>query len=259
MLNLQGEYEILTKSLIEATAMGTAEVVVEHDASHPHHHPHHAPYRPQDRNQTKIKIPKRINVSVRFATTDSFRNMVTMGCRALHFSGHGNENVLYFEDGRAGVHPVPHANIKDLFRAGQGSGGSDVRLVFVSACSSEAVASAFVSAGVAHVVAVKVMTKIEDQAAIDFTKSFYLALARGKSVRASFIIGTEQVANSPLIKSAINAAAKFRLLPEDAEHDEILFPMDTIRREEIPTYTATPRRFPSLCPNSIPSVCQVRR
>ena len=105
--------------------------------------------------------------------------MITGGCQALHFSGHGTETHLYFEDGFGGVHPVPNEKLRQLIEAG---GDNDVRFVFVSACSSEPVAKAFVNAGVPHVIAVKVSEKIEDKAAIAFTGAFYHAVASGKTV-----------------------------------------------------------------------------
>lgn len=68
-----------------------------------------------------------------FATSDTLRNMLTIGCRALHFAGHGNCTQLYLEDGCAGVHPVAHENLASLLAAG---GKTRIRLAFVSACSS---------------------------------------------------------------------------------------------------------------------------
>ena len=117
-----------------------------------------------------IAIPQPLHIRLDFATTDALRRLVTVGCRAIHFSGHGNETHLYFEDGFAGVHPVPNENLRSLFSAG---GSNDVKLVFVSACSSAPLANAFVNAGVPHVVAVKLNERIEDHAAIEFTKAFY--------------------------------------------------------------------------------------
>ncbi|ETV89219.1 hypothetical protein, variant [Aphanomyces astaci] len=67
-----------------------------------------------------------------------------------------------------------------------------MRLVFVSACHSESVAEAFVSAGVPHVVVVPKEDKVLDQKAMEFSKAFYTALLAGHSVLKSFEIGQVQ-------------------------------------------------------------------
>ena len=54
---------------------------------------------------------------------------------------------------------------------------------------------AFVDAGVPHVIAVRVDTKVSDHAAHAFTRAFYLALAVGQTIRGAFDIGV-QVASS---------------------------------------------------------------
>ena len=88
-----------------------------------------------------------INVKFEFATTDTFRSVVTMGgCRVLHYSGHGSTKYIGMEDGRAGMHKVECEALKDLFAAGGYSTG--IKLVFVSACRSQTAAEAFAAVGV---------------------------------------------------------------------------------------------------------------
>ena len=57
------------------------------------------------------------------------------------------------------------------------SGGlGDTRLVFINACHSEAIGREFVKRGVPHVVAIKRTDQIMDDASLEFSKQFYLAL-----------------------------------------------------------------------------------
>jgi hypothetical protein len=163
---------------------------------------------------------KDIEVVFDFATTDSLRTMLTLGCRVLHYSGHANDSLLSFEDGFGGTHFVKASQLKSLFVAGSG-GRSKPDLCVVSACSSRSAGEAFLQAGVTHVVAVESRTDLLDRASAQFTRAFYLALFEGMTVRASFEIGREAVKASPNVSPS--EADKFLLLPEDAAHDVALF------------------------------------
>ena len=91
----------------------------------------------------------RRGVSMRFdtATSDNLIRVLTLGARALHYSGHGVEGRLVFEDGYGQAHFLQSDALGTLLRAGGGSGngmcGADrasaptstaLRFVFVSAC-----------------------------------------------------------------------------------------------------------------------------
>ena len=52
-------------------------------------------------------------------------------------------------------------------------------LVFVAACNSEDIGRIFQSFGVKHVICVKKQRFVLDEAAIDFTKTFYIKLFQG--------------------------------------------------------------------------------
>ena len=82
---------------------------------------------------------------------------MTLGCQALHYSGHGHRQFLTFEDGKGGLHWISTEELKNLCGAGSstdggGSSNGKVEFVFVSACYSRLAGEAFVSAGVGHVV-----------------------------------------------------------------------------------------------------------
>lgn len=128
-----------------------------------------------------------IEVQFDFATTHRLRTAVTLGCRALHFSGHGHPQGLNFENGKGGLQFVKVETLKDLCVAG----GSKLEFVFVSACHSKLAGEAFAAAGVPHVVCVKLDARLLDQAANEFTRAFYLALAVGKTVKDAFDIGKQ--------------------------------------------------------------------
>jgi len=164
-----------------------------------------------------------VNLTFNFATTDSLRSVVTLGCQILHYSGHATSNGLSLEDGCSGMHHVKVSQIKSLFAAGAISGGklNMPRLCFVNACSSRLAGEAFVAAGVSHVVCVESQTELMDKAAAVFTRSFYLALLHGLTVQASFDIGREAVKASPNIDPA--EADKFLLLPENDVHETAIF------------------------------------
>jgi hypothetical protein len=111
-------------------------------------------------------IPRKVDLSVQFATTEAFRAMITLGVRALHFSGHGSPKCFYFEDGIGTVHPVSYEHLKLLCDVRP---QLPLRLVVVQSCYSEH-ASAFVSCGIPHVISINIGKRLEDTAAIVFTK-----------------------------------------------------------------------------------------
>uniref|UniRef100_M4BK15 FHA domain-containing protein n=1 Tax=Hyaloperonospora arabidopsidis (strain Emoy2) TaxID=559515 RepID=M4BK15_HYAAE len=249
-LDVKREYSILQKSLIEASkfAKRTAtDIYVNTSGS-------------TDTGMTlsrTYECSRQINVVAKFANTDTFRAMITLGCRALHFSGHGDENHLYFEDGMGLVHPIPHKGLQELFLAGGAGDESTLRLVFVSACSSAPLADAFVSCGIPHVIGVRSNQKIEDYAAIEFTRAFYLALATGKSVGASFTIAQQSVAKSPNIRGPLAVADKFVLYPEDGDHSEVIFPLVAVEAtSSVHLEPIKSKRYPTLWFDDMPAKCQ---
>ncbi|RYG63274.1 hypothetical protein EON64_16255 [archaeon] len=131
----------------------------------------------------------------------------------------GISNGLCFEDGRGGLQVVRTAQLKDLLTAG----GLLLDFVFVSACYSKEIGLAFVAAGVKHVVCVKVDSKIQDAAAIAFTRAFYVALLTGKSVKASFEIAQQALKASPYVPNSLLEGEKFILLPDQADHSPAVF------------------------------------
>eukprot|EP01034_Spumella_vulgaris_P022664 gene22664-28808_t len=159
------------------------------------------------------EVHRDVSVHFDFATTDSLRTALSFGCKALHFSGHGIPKGLCFEDGRSGLQVIRVPQLKSLL----GAGGLNLEFVFVSACYSKEIGEAFVKAGVAHVVCVNVDSKIQDAAAIAFTRAFYVAFLSGRTVRDSFDIAKEALKVSPYVPDSVLEGDKFILLPDGTE------------------------------------------
>ena len=92
------------------------------------------------------QVQRDVSVRFGFASTDSLRTALSFGCRALHFSGHGHESCLNFEDGRSGLQLVTVNTLRDLLSAG-GVGASSLDFVFVSACHSRSVGQVHAAPG----------------------------------------------------------------------------------------------------------------
>ena len=175
---------------------------------------------------------KAIRLQMDVATSDNLLRLITMGCRAIHYTGHGMPTCLAFEDDEGKMHPMDPAQLKELVEAGRSStpssssssssSSSGIEFVFVSACHSESAGLAFVAAGVPHVIAVKTEAAVCDRASQIFMKHFYLALLVGKTVRASFDIGQKAVRHNPRLAGG-DEPRKFLLLPEHADHEKALF------------------------------------
>jgi hypothetical protein len=164
------------------------------------------------------------NIALRteVATSDNLRKLVTLGCRALHYTGHGMPGCLAFENGKGEMHSLEVGVMQKLFAAGGGAEG--VQFVFVSACHSQSAGAAFVQAGVPHVVAVRWDAKVSDKSSRIFAKNFYLALLVGRTVKQAFEIGQAAVEAAPdAFKRGDDCNPKFLLLPDGGNHDVRVF------------------------------------
>lgn len=178
--------------------------------------------------ETLEMASREVRLSVTQATADNLRARATLGCRALHYTGHGLETCLVFEDGRGARHSLENEPLRKLVAAGGGMEG--IEFVFVSACHSQSAGQAFVAAGVPHVVACRWDSKVPDHAAAIFSRNFYLALFTGKTLKEAFDIGHAAVIAAPMPidpstgRPQKPASVKFMLLPPYANHDVAIFP-----------------------------------
>lgn len=152
---------------------------------------------------------------------------LTKRCTCLHYSGHGHPNFLPFEDGMGGPNWLNVQDIKNLI-LGDGE-VAPFKFVFVSACHSGLAGETFASAGVPHVVCCQQEQELKDTAALAFTRSFYLALAVGHTVKESFDQGCKAVRATPNLKDPAKEMEKFVLLPRDGNHDVPVFKAKPVR------------------------------
>ena len=66
-------------------------------------------------------------------------------------------------------------------------------VVILAACDSEVIGKIFLKSGAKHVICVKDKRYVKDEAAIEFTKTFYERIFQGKSVCESFDMAKEAV------------------------------------------------------------------
>ncbi|KAL9039219.1 MAG: hypothetical protein Q9214_004967, partial [Letrouitia sp. 1 TL-2023] len=90
----------------------------------------------------------------------------------LHFSGHGGEDVLYFEDAQGIAKPVKKQALANVLRHQK-----ELQLVILNACFSLDQGQAFANATGLAIVS---EGNILDQDAIDFSREFYTALGYGQ-------------------------------------------------------------------------------
>lgn len=159
---------------------------------------------------------KEIKFTSRIATVNNLRQLTTIGCRTLYYSGHAYQSeersALIFEDDNGGGHELKDEMLKTLISAGDG--GESVKFVILPACSTKKMGQAFVDAGVPHVVATE--SDLIDDACPDFLFQIYTALLQNKTVQNAFDIAKSSV-NAKYANDERKAGTgnKFILLPED--------------------------------------------
>ena len=178
---------------------------------------------------------------------------LTRRCSVLHYSGHGHQSFLPFEDGMGGPNWLSVRDIKELILQ---DGMVPFKFVFVSACHSGLAGETFASAGVPHVVCCKQESELKDTAALAFTRSFYLALLMGHTVKESFDQGCKAVRATPNLRNSNEEMKKFVLLPEDGDHDKPVFRAKSIR--EWPKRSRRRSTRGSILPGSKSSELSVR-
>lgn len=105
---------------------------------------------------------------------------------------------------------------------------------------------AFIDAGVPHVVAVRLNTRLSDVAAHTFTRAFYLSLAVGNTLQAAYDIGVQAVNSAPGVPGGGELEAnKFLLLPHGDNHSVAPFKaLATVEQWEPPQPPTTQQEHP---------------
>jgi hypothetical protein len=114
--------------------------------------------------------------------------------QVVHFSGHGDRNGnLCVEDEYGDSDSVTPEGLAELF----GQHRSTIRCVVVNACHSVRLAEALATR-IDHVVGMRY--QIGDEAAIQFSVGFYLALFAGWSAPDAFVRGRAHIRSRPAIE-----------------------------------------------------------
>ena len=140
-----------------------------------------------------------VEVRVGVATAQNLCQILASRSRFLHLSAHslnGPDGIgLLLEDGQGGGHVVRQAELERLLKTGS---TGNLSCVSINACQSEGVGSLFVDAGVPHVLCCR--GRVLDAASRLFTKTFYMCLGSGRSLRQSWDSAREAVRLAPRVQ-----------------------------------------------------------
>ena len=166
----------------------------------------------------------KVNLEFDIATTDRLSAFLANSeSRVMHLSCHGHPEYLALENGFGGMQVL---SVQDLKRF-VGVGAGNLEVVFVSACHSKAAGTAFLEAGIKHVICCRQDDKFRDEGAIEFARSFYRAVALNNTLKQAFKIAQEAMRVSPMVRNSKAEYEKFILLPElpdsDPYHDVHIF------------------------------------
>jgi CheY-like chemotaxis protein len=133
----------------------------------------------------------------------------------VHFSGHGsNRKELILLDDDGAVHPVSTSALEGLFDLVNKD--KNIKCVILNACYSSSQAKAIAN----HIECVIGMSdEITDQAAINFSTSFYQGLGYGNDIKTSFDLGRNQLS---LVASGEHNTPKL-IVKKDAILGKIFF------------------------------------
>ncbi|MEQ9487438.1 MAG: hypothetical protein RIM72_00410 [Alphaproteobacteria bacterium] len=142
-----------------------------------------------------IRTPKRlIEITQRHASRlDQIqKELLAISPKILHFSGHGDEDVLIFETRDGQVDPLDGSVLADMIKAYGG-----LECVVLHSCFSHRIASAC-KRNVQFVIGST--REVDDTTASGFSRAFYQALAYGRTYKNAFDMGVIEV-------KAVSAAA----------------------------------------------------
>ena len=177
----------------------------------------------------------RINVEFEVATTENLGHFLAKGKgKNLHFSCHGCPEYLAVDDGWGQMQPLEASRLREWISIC----GHRLKFVFVSACHSEDIGQAFIDAGVPHVICCS--GRVLTEAAVEFEKAFYRALANGLDLLEAFKLARQQLMVCPTLEEGVrqDQAQRFCLLPsrpaDDSHHKMKIFSAESIPSESAP-------------------------
>jgi NTP pyrophosphatase (non-canonical NTP hydrolase) len=144
--------------------------------------------------EESIKLgPTRDHISIKSlpaATIDDLRRMLLREeFEVVHFSGHSNRDVLVFEDASGNSTPAPIEKIGELLRKYK-----SIRCVILNSCESASNLPAPIGP-----LTIGMEATIPDEAAIEFSRGFYDALAAGKTFEDAVLEGKQLLALKGLV------------------------------------------------------------
>jgi len=196
------------------------------------------------------KCPSNININFRHLSRMTLGEELTSTeeIRLLHLSAHGTTT----REGRYALvmeNECGYADFCLLYRLTKLLRHCNVpKCVVLSACYSQMAAKIFIQAGAEHIIACRADQRIMDTSARYFNRFFYMALFNGHTVRRAFAIAKGNVAavvdaeagtvmrapgreGEDIKQRVVLESEKFVLLPEDGDHDVVLFPCPSVRQQ----------------------------
>lgn len=147
-------------------------------------------FREIDEQLTLAKQRERFNLALPHLSLrpkDIARVLLNVQPQIVHFSGHGTpEGALCFEDESGQAHFVQPEALAALFKQFV----DQIKCVILNACYAENQAIA-IAKHIDYVIGMK--QEISDEAAIAFSRGFYLALGAGKTIEEAFEFGRIQI------------------------------------------------------------------
>ncbi|KAG7359458.1 leucine rich repeat LRR-containing protein [Nitzschia inconspicua] len=154
------------------------------------------------------------------ATSDRFQDFFARAVSPImHMSCYGHPDCIALENGFGYLQALSEEDLKQYVEAGNGK----VEVVVIASCHTHEMAKAFLNAGIPHVVCLNRDPTFRDDAIVEFTKGFYQALAKMKTLQDAFKHGLETAKHSPHVNSTKILSKAFKLLPEDGYHDVDIF------------------------------------
>jgi hypothetical protein len=134
-------------------------------------------------------------------------------------SCYGHPDCISLENGFGYLQALSQDEMSKCVEAANGK----VEAVVIASCNAREMATIFLNAGIPHGVCLHRDATFRDDAVVEFTKSFYRALARMKTFQEAFDEGLASATQSPLGGSSKNLSKDYALPPLGSNHNFDIF------------------------------------